>query len=290
MPHPIALRQPADRRAFTLTEVLACQPKLQRRQARGAFTLIELLVVIAIIALLVSILLPSLNRAKELAKAAICMSNARSLGTAFHIYAQEYSGYVPPDRRSQNEDWVVGHGTGTGNEWGQPTWDMNLYIGHESMGLYGCPSDQLSHRAEDGWGAFTLRDGTEITKGYRSFSILVSSYYWGGHDISEYGIAGKDVSRRLEEIEGMDTLLIGEQHSTSQIMGHYSYSGLVSPNKMPGWSDTDVAISKGMYHNGLINWTIVDGHAERADVLETIGTGDVTPSQARGWWSIQAGD
>jgi prepilin-type N-terminal cleavage/methylation domain-containing protein len=64
-------------------------------EARG-FTLIELLVVIAIISLLVSVLLPSLNRAKELAKRAVCSNTLRNLGSIFVTYANEYDGYVMP--------------------------------------------------------------------------------------------------------------------------------------------------------------------------------------------------
>ncbi len=57
---------------------------------RTAFTLIELLVVIAIISLLVSILLPSLAMAKDLAKAAMCSSQTRNMALAFLVYREEW--------------------------------------------------------------------------------------------------------------------------------------------------------------------------------------------------------
>ena len=60
-----------------------------------AFTLIELLVVVAIIALLISILLPSLSRARELSKRTVCMANQRGIGQAFYIYAQDDPGTFP---------------------------------------------------------------------------------------------------------------------------------------------------------------------------------------------------
>jgi len=63
---------------------------------RNGFTLIELLVVIAIISLLVSILLPSLNQAKELARSAVCMSNLKQLGILLAMYTNDYEGYLPP--------------------------------------------------------------------------------------------------------------------------------------------------------------------------------------------------
>lgn len=62
---------------------------------KKAFTLIELLVVIAIIALLVSILLPSLQQAKFLAKMAVCKSGMRNIGIAAAMYASENDGNYP---------------------------------------------------------------------------------------------------------------------------------------------------------------------------------------------------
>ncbi len=59
------------------------------------FTLIELLVVIAIIALLVSILLPSLNRARELAKRAVCSTNLNGMGKALVLYGSTNKDKMP---------------------------------------------------------------------------------------------------------------------------------------------------------------------------------------------------
>jgi prepilin-type N-terminal cleavage/methylation domain-containing protein len=53
---------------------------------RAAFTLIELLVVVSIIALLASMLLPSLMKAKELTRETLCRSNLKSIGTGFVMY------------------------------------------------------------------------------------------------------------------------------------------------------------------------------------------------------------
>ena len=60
-----------------------------------AFTLVELLVVVSIISLLASILLPSLGRAKDIAKQVVCMSNQRVVGIAIRYYAQDNEEYLP---------------------------------------------------------------------------------------------------------------------------------------------------------------------------------------------------
>ncbi|HEX7010082.1 MAG TPA: DUF1559 domain-containing protein [Phycisphaeraceae bacterium] len=63
-----------------------------------AFTLIELLVVISIIALLISILLPSLSSARAAARTLQCLSQQRQIGIAFAAYQNAYDGFFVPER------------------------------------------------------------------------------------------------------------------------------------------------------------------------------------------------
>ena len=90
-------------------------PKFARRGSRAtssaaAFTLVELLVVIGIIALLIAILLPTLARAREQAKATQCMSNLRQIAQAMHMWLNEHK-----------------HGGTIGTIQGEPAKDTYVY-------------------------------------------------------------------------------------------------------------------------------------------------------------------
>ena len=129
---------------------------------RKAFTLIELLVVVAIIALLISILLPSLSRAREITKRAVCASNARGIGQSMKVYSNDNADWYPTvlfkettQTAPQNDVTWIGNmsanmqsqvvaSSGTGQPWNQvhPSRSMFLLVvdGSCTAKQFICPS------------------------------------------------------------------------------------------------------------------------------------------------------
>jgi prepilin-type N-terminal cleavage/methylation domain-containing protein/prepilin-type processing-associated H-X9-DG protein len=97
---------------------------LNRR--RSAFTLVELLVVIGIIALLVSILLPALNKARDAAKTVACLANLRSLGQAMAIYVAESKGAIPGSGATSGRHFFMATQTFDDSD---HNWDTAPYAG-----------------------------------------------------------------------------------------------------------------------------------------------------------------
>ena len=110
---------------------------------KHGFTLIELLVVIAVIALLLGILLPSLERVRECARIVVCSSQLRQIGFSFHMYIDDNEDRVPHVRH-----WIEGMGWYNDGDFDKVR-NGQLYPYLNTLDIHVCPTFRTYSEVRD---------------------------------------------------------------------------------------------------------------------------------------------
>ena len=174
-----------------------------RFNPRG-FTLVELLVVIGIIALLISILLPALNKAKAHAARAACLSNTKQLTTAYLMYADENRDYMPnghPDLATSEKFVPVFIGNRRDARGGNTDWAIengSLHKFLKNLKVWKCPGDPTLRKVSygvnhylngepgmvGGCGPYVLKR-SQVKRSSRVF-VFIDEYDWRDGDALGY--------------------------------------------------------------------------------------------------------
>ncbi len=252
---------------------------------KNGFTLIELLVVISIIALLIAILMPALNKAREQASGTVCLANQKSLMLAYIMYADENDGRVVGGYASEsatsnlacNYQWAYYPQDDAGNPAdvyqggiiptlqyrinGLEKGELWKYL--KTHEVYHCPGDSRDRKGAKvgGGGASVDMDYFYM---YRSYSlpdclsalpdaqIAATPYFWLENPIRKLTQV-RNPSRRYSFVE--DAFAASVQYTFNA--GGWSFAPWPNGVHDEKWWDPPAG-----FHNNAATYSFFDGHAE----------------------------
>jgi prepilin-type N-terminal cleavage/methylation domain-containing protein/prepilin-type processing-associated H-X9-DG protein len=242
-----------------------------RQRETSGFTLVELLVVIGIIAVLIGILLPSLNRAREKAHQVKCASNLRQIGLAMVMYTNENKGMFPAPAISKNnpiylryDDWIYWQ-PGRNSDEGA----IQKYIGPVfSPEVYRCPSDDVEAHLQGGQPNYNY-----------SYSV---NWFICQHEARAFG---KPLLKYTQIVQPWLKILVIEENSLTIDDGCWAPNGYTqgsgSENLLSNRHDKHNEhknLTPGSdYSSGRGNVAFADGHVDFIDRIQSTWVGYCDP-------------
>jgi prepilin-type processing-associated H-X9-DG protein/prepilin-type N-terminal cleavage/methylation domain-containing protein len=230
---------------------------------QNSFTLIELLVVVAIIAVLVALMLPAMNEARQMAKETACASNLRQLSLGFISYQDDWKGFLVPFSDGNNYRNFYTNVLVRGNYVLPPLYWSNYDWGNVVVGIWRCPS--VEDRMLQWGGGYGTNGGYTGDSGNGEHTL--------GH------VVGNGWSSQVSRLNRTSEVwLLGDADGNWGAGGYRTTKPYIDcPSCWNIWDNTDIDFKCASYrHRGASNVIFVDGHVTRVSYQDLkVNKGDI---------------